>query len=74
MSKAISIQVPESVLSYWESERQLEQELSYLSVLELVREKKITSGKASELLDISRWEMAELLSQHDVPSSNFSVQ
>ena len=72
MSKAISIEIPDSVVSLWSSEKQLEKELSYFSVIELVREGKVSVGKACELLQLNRWEVMSLLTQYDVPTVNFS--
>jgi hypothetical protein len=40
-------------------------------VAELVRRKVISSGKASEFLGISRWDLPELLSQFEVSATEF---
>lgn len=40
-------------------------------VAELVRRKVISSGKASELLGIDRWDMPDLLSQFEVSATEF---
>lgn len=37
------------------------------AVLDLVRQGKLSSGKAAELLGISRWDMPDLLVKHRVP-------
>lgn len=37
------------------------------AVLDLVRRGLISSGKAAELLGVSRWEMPELLVKHKIP-------
>lgn len=36
-------------------------------VLELLREGKISQGKASELLEISRYDLFDLMAKHDIP-------
>jgi predicted HTH domain antitoxin len=74
MSKAITIQIPDDVLPFWETENRLVRTLSYLSVVELVREGKLSAGKASELLELTRWELMDLLARHDVPTVNFSKE
>jgi predicted HTH domain antitoxin len=40
-------------------------------VAELIRRKVISSGKASELLGISRWDMPELLSRFEISATEF---
>jgi len=40
-------------------------------VAELVRRKVISSGKASEFLNVSRWDMPDLLSQFEVSATDF---
>lgn len=37
-------------------------------VMELVRRHSISQGKASELLDISRWDLLDLMGRHQVPA------
>ncbi|MDO8139892.1 MAG: UPF0175 family protein, partial [Candidatus Brocadiales bacterium] len=36
-------------------------------VLELLREGKISQGKAAELLEIDRYDLFDLMAKHDVP-------
>ena len=74
MAKAITVEIPDDVLNFWGTERQLAKTLSQLSVVELVREGKLSTGKACELLGISRWEFMELLAHHNVPTANFSEE
>ena len=40
-------------------------------VLELLREGKISQGKASELLEISRHGLLDLMAKHDIPMADF---
>jgi hypothetical protein len=40
-------------------------------VAELVRRKVISSGKASELLGVDRWDMPDLLSQFEISATEF---
>lgn len=40
-------------------------------VLELLREGKISQGKAAELLEIDRYTLFDLMSEHNIPMANF---
>lgn len=40
-------------------------------VLELLREKRISQGKAAELLEISRQDLFDLMAKYDIPMSDF---
>ena len=40
-------------------------------VLELLREGKISQGKASALLEISRHDLFDLMAKHDIPMADF---
>ena len=40
-------------------------------VAQLIRRKAISSGKAAELLGISRWDMPALLSQFEISATEF---
>jgi predicted HTH domain antitoxin len=44
------------------------------AILEQVRRGVLSSGKAAELLGQSRWEFAELMTAHDVPSLDVTVE
>jgi len=68
--KAISIELPDEVIQLYE-EGELENSVKKWSVLELVRKGKLSSGKASELLGMTRWEFMELMSSSDIPMANF---
>ncbi len=40
-------------------------------VLALLREGKISQGKASELLEVDRHDLFDLMAKHDIPMANF---
>ena len=40
-------------------------------VLELLREGKISQGKAAELLEIDRHDLFDLMAKHDIPMADF---
>jgi len=71
--KAISIELPEEVVRLYEK-GELESSVRKWSVLELVRKGKLSSGKAAEILGMTRWEFMELMSSHDIPMANFPAE
>ena len=48
-------------------EAQLEARILELVALELFRQERISTGKAAELLGISKWEFIQLLAQQNIP-------
>ena len=71
--KAISIELPEEIVDLF-SEGELEISLRKWAVLELVRAGKLSSGKAAEILGMTRWDFMDLMSEYDVPTANFSEE
>ena len=72
MPMTITVEIPDNVLSFWGEESDLSKTLSVLSVVELVRDRKLSAGKACEILGLSRWDFMSLLAHHNVPTANFS--
>lgn len=70
MMKAISIEFPDEVVELF-GENELEASLRKWAVLELLRAGKLSSGKAAEILGMTRWEFMELMSDYDVPMADF---
>ena len=70
MMKAISIEFPDEIVELF-GENELEASLRKWAVLELVRAGKLSSGKAAEVLEMTRWEFMELMSDYDVPMADF---
>ena len=68
--RTVSIELPEDVVKLF-GEKELEASLKKWTLLELVRTGKLSSGKAAEILGVTRWEFMELMSSHDVPIANF---
>ena len=71
--KSISIELPDEIVELF-GEAELEASLKQWTLLELVRTGKLSSGKASEILGMTRWEFMELMSSHDIPIANFSAE
>ena len=70
MVKAISIELPEEITKLF-SKKELEISVRKWAVLELVRAGKLSSGKAAEILGMTRWEFMYLMSDYDIPMADF---
>jgi predicted HTH domain antitoxin len=68
--KSVSIEFPEEVVELY-GEEELKKSVRKLSVLELVKRGKLSSGKAAEILEMTRWDFMELMSDYDIPMANF---
>jgi len=64
----LSLNLPQELIPILEAnEAELEGRILELIVLELVRQQRISTGKAAELLGISKWEFVQLLGQNNIP-------
>lgn len=64
----VSLQLPRDLLGALNiPEAQLGTEILELLALELFRQERISTGKAAELLGISKWEFVQLLAEHRIP-------
>lgn len=64
----VNLQIPRDLLGALDiPEAQLKGCILELVALELFRQERISTGKAAELLGISKWEFIQLLAQHDIP-------
>lgn len=68
--KSVSIEFPEEVIELYEEE-ELKNSVRKWSVLELVKNGKLSSGKAAEILGMTKWDFMELMSEYDIPMANF---
>ena len=68
--KTISIEFPEEIIELF-GEEELKSSVRKLSVLDLVKKGKLSSGKAAEILGITRWDFMELMSEYDIPIASF---
>lgn len=69
--KTISIEFPNEIAELFE-EKDLENSIKKFAILQLVREGKISSGKAAEILKMTRWDFMDLMSLYDIPNASFS--
>ena len=64
----LSLNLPQELIPVLEvNDTQLEERILELILLELVREQRISTGKAAELLGISKWEFVPKLAENDIP-------
>ena len=63
----INIKIPSEWLIYFSSKDRLEDEIKKFLVIEWFRLGKISSGKGAELLNISKWEFYDLLTENNLP-------
>ncbi|MBI2050541.1 MAG: UPF0175 family protein [Parcubacteria group bacterium] len=64
--------VPEALFDYWKPEDEVSRKLTELSVLELLREKRITSSRAAELLNVPIHDVLDLMGSHQVPYLDYA--
>ncbi|MBR8837018.1 MAG: UPF0175 family protein [Stigonema ocellatum SAG 48.90 = DSM 106950] len=63
----VNLQLPRDLLGALNiSEAQLEGRILQLVALELFRQERISTGKAAELLLISKWEFIQLLAEYNI--------
>lgn len=67
-TQSITIDLPEEIVSLLGSPDSAPAAAKRAIVLELLREGRISQGKASEILGISRWAMMDLIAEHEIPS------
>ena len=70
--KIIEISVPEEIINLLGSEEAVRKEAHEAFVFDLVRRGKISKGKAAELLDISLWDLSDLIGQYQIPWFSYS--
>jgi predicted HTH domain antitoxin len=64
--ESINIKIPSEWLIYFSSKDRLEEEIKKFLVIEWFRVGKISSGKGAELLNISKWEFYDLLTEKNL--------
>jgi predicted HTH domain antitoxin len=67
----IELELPEEILEYLGTQK-IDKSIKELIVLNLLREHKISQGRASELLGINRWKLIELMKSHSIPVVDLS--
>ena len=67
-TRTLTVEVPEEVVTLLGSAEDASARARQALVLDLLREARISQGKAAEILGISRWAILELMTQHHIES------
>ena len=70
--KPVTIDLPPEFLEVLGSEEEAKRQAKMAVVLDLVRRGKISRAKASELLQVSLWDLPGLLAQYRIPWFDYS--
>jgi predicted HTH domain antitoxin len=73
-TQAITVELPEEVLADLGSPAAAAERLRQYAVLDLLRRKRISQGKAAELLQLDRSTLFDLMAQLDVPTADLTVE
>ena len=72
--RKLSVNVPEELIDLaGGTEDSVSDLLTQSAVMELVRRRRISAGKAAELLGVSRWDLPDLFRAYQVPAATFSA-
>lgn len=64
----LTLDLPEELIALLGSPEAAAHRAKEALVLDLLREARISQGKAAQLLGISRWASLDLMAQHQIPS------
>lgn len=64
----LELQLPEELVEALGSVEDVTRQARESFVMDLLRQGKISQGKAAKLLELSRWDLPEVMAQHDVPA------
>jgi predicted HTH domain antitoxin len=67
-TRTLSLEVAEELVELLGSPEAAAAKAKQALVLELLREARISQGRAARLLGVSRWEILDLIARHDVKS------
>jgi predicted HTH domain antitoxin len=67
-TRVLELELPEEVIALLGAPGEASAKATEAIVLELLREARISQGKAAELLGITRWEMLDLMARHRIES------
>lgn len=72
MLKKLVLEFPPEVLEEDLQDRDVQMKAREGAVMELLRKGKLSQGRATELLDISRSDLFDLMTKYDIPVTNMS--
>ncbi len=67
-TRTLSLELPDELVALLGSEEAVAAKAKEALVLELLREARISQGKAARLLGLTRWDILDLMIQHHIPS------
>lgn len=70
--RKVLVELPDELLDLVGGQEQASHLMTQAAVAELVRRRAISSGRASELLGVDRWDLADLLNTFEVSVVGFS--
>jgi hypothetical protein len=70
----LSLEVPENLIALLGSPEAAAAKAKEALVLQLLREAEITQGQAAELLGLTRWDILDLMAQHDILSGPVTAE
>jgi predicted HTH domain antitoxin len=68
VTRTLSVEVAEELVELLGSPEAAAAKARQALVLDLLREARISQGRAARLLGVSRWEILDLMAQHDIKS------
>ncbi len=71
---AVTIDLPAELLALLGSEEEAKRGAKVALVLDLVRRGKLSRAKAAEILQMSLWDLPELLAQYRIPWFDYSSE
>jgi predicted HTH domain antitoxin len=72
--KQITLELPDELISLCGSVGAVAERAKQVLVLDVLRRRQISAGKAAELLGISLWDLHELMAEHQIPMVEMSEE
>ena len=72
--RTLPLELPEELVTLLGSPEALAAKAKEALVLELLREARISQGKAAELLGVTRWDILDLMVRYQIPSGPTTVE
>jgi predicted HTH domain antitoxin len=72
--KYLQVPMPDQLVERYGGETQAAARISRAAVLQLLRDREMTSGEAAEALGITRREVLEAMAEHDIPIANYDPE
>ncbi|MGH2460897.1 MAG: UPF0175 family protein [Chloroflexota bacterium] len=73
-TRTVALEVPEELISLLGSAEAAAAKAKEALVLDLLREARISQGRAARLLGLTRWDILDLMARHQIPSGPETVE